>query len=86
MITTKNILNHEFIGQTVRVAYAMNADLVGIQGQVVDETKNLFVIDTVNGEKKVLKGQASFQTNVEEKEIIIDGKALIGRAEARLKK
>ena len=86
MRSPTNIVRHEFIGLDVVVVDANNKNLVGIKGEIVDETKNTFVIETVHGEKKVLKKGTSFQVRLEKQEIIIKGDILVGRPEDRIKK
>ena len=86
MRSPTNTVRHEFIGLDVVVVDANNKNLVGIKGEIVDETKNTFVIETVHGEKKVLKKGTSFQVRLEKQEIIIKGDILVGRPEDRIKK
>ncbi len=86
MRSPTNIVRHEFIGLDVVVVDAENKTLVGIKGEIVDETKNTFVIETEHGEKSVLKKGASFQVSIQNQEIIIKGDILVGRPEDRIKK
>lgn len=81
-----NILKHELIGLGVEVVVADNKSLVGIKGTVVDETKNTLVIETVKGEKIVMKGSVELKLKIDGEEIIINGKNLVGRPEDRIKK
>ena len=55
MRSPTNIVRHEFIGLDVVVVDANNKNLVGIKGEIVDETKHSFVINTVNGKKRIIK-------------------------------
>ena len=71
MITKTNVTKHEFIGHEIEVVGATNADLVGLRGTVVDETKNLFVINTNSGDKKVLKKDILFRMKVEDEICIL---------------
>ncbi|MDP3728815.1 MAG: ribonuclease P protein subunit [bacterium] len=86
MRSPTNIARHEFIGLDVVVVDANNKNLIGIKGEIVDETKNTFIIQTEFGEKKVLKKGASFKTKISNQEIIIKGDILVGRPEDRIKK
>ncbi|MSR85804.1 ribonuclease P protein component 1 [Candidatus Woesearchaeota archaeon] len=86
MRSPTNIVRHEFIGLDVVVVDAENKTLIGIKGEIVDETKNTFVIETEHGEKSVLKKGASFQVSVQNQDIIIKGDILVGRPEDRIKK
>ncbi|MBS3170277.1 ribonuclease P protein component 1 [Candidatus Woesearchaeota archaeon] len=86
MRSSQNILQHELIGLHVVVIDARNKDLIGIEGNIVDETKNCLVVETNKGERKILKADANFKINIDEKNIIIEGKYLVGRPEDRIKK
>ena len=86
MISPSNVVKHELIGLTVKVVNAKNSALVGIQGKVVDETRNTLVIETSDGEKTVLKEQVQLETVVADETVLIDGKTLVARSEDRLKK
>ncbi|MBW2965394.1 ribonuclease P protein subunit [Candidatus Woesearchaeota archaeon] len=69
------------IGEALIVTDAKNPSLIGITGTATDETKNTITIKTKNGDKKIIKDQAVIKTG----NIIIDGKQLTGRIEARIK-
>ena len=82
-----DIIRQEFIGTEGRIARSAHADFVGISGQVVDETKNTFVILHKGKRKSVVKDSAVFQFKFSDGTIIeIDGKLLVGKPEDRLKK
>ena len=51
----KTTFNDQMIGARIEVVDAVNKSLVGIKGDVVDETKNTIVIDTNGGRKLLLK-------------------------------
>lgn len=82
----KNILKEEFIGRDIEVTQAANSSLVGLKGKVTNETRNMFVISTPDGEKKVLKMQVTLKVKYRGKLLEIDGKKLIGRPWERLKR
>ena len=86
MRSPQNILQHELIGLHMKVVDARNKDLFDIEGKVVDETKNCLVLETSKGARNVLKTEASFKVNIGGKNIIIEGKYLVGRPEDRIKK
>jgi len=86
MITGKNIIKHELIGIEVEITKAKNEDLVGLKGKVVDETRNLLVLDTSKGEKKVMKEGITLKIKLENEVIEVDGQVLVGRPEERIKK
>jgi len=85
LIKPSNLLKHEFIGLTIKVVESNNQTLVGIIGKVVDETQNLFIIETEKGEKEILKKDCLFEVQVGKEWVQIDGKLLVGKPEARIK-
>ncbi len=87
MRITADIINGEFIGTSGRVAESRHPDYVGINGKVVDESKNTLTIMQGGKAKKVVKEAAVFQFQFSGEAIVeIDGKLLVGRPEDRLKK
>ncbi len=69
------------IGENIQIIKAKNRMHEGMEGRVVDETKNSFVIRTTQGDKRVLKEQITF-TIIKK---IIQGKYLTKRLEDRIK-
>ncbi len=51
----------DWIGKEIEVIDSRNRDYIGIKGKVIDETKNLLVIDTGKGIKKILKEGTKFK-------------------------
>ncbi len=82
----KDILKCELIGLAVEVVSAKNPSLNGIRGKVVDETKYTLVIETVRGVKRLIKSQVTLKMNMEGKTVEVEGSALVGRSEERIKK
>ena len=71
----------ELIGKKIRIIDSRNKSLIGIEGFVVDETKNILVIE--NGKtRKIVKDQCVF--DVEGKKI--SGREIAKRPEERIKK
>ena len=56
-----NIIKHELIGLTVKVTKSKNKNVVGIQGKIIDETRETIKIRTTIGEKIIIKKQSKFQ-------------------------
>ena len=75
-------IKSELIGREVRVINSRNEALIGIQGRVIDETRNTLVIETSNGVKKVLKNEVTLKID----EITFKGSDLIGKFTDRIKK
>ncbi|MBT5215499.1 ribonuclease P protein subunit [Candidatus Woesearchaeota archaeon] len=86
MQKARDIPRIEFIGKELEVIEADNPSLVGIKGKVIDETKNMLIIEQNNETKKLVKKQVTIKVKIEDKEIIIKGEILQGRPEERLKK
>ena len=83
----KDIPRIEFIGKKVEVIDAKNKSLVGIKGKIIDETKNIFTIEKINGEtKKLIKKQITIKTTIQGNQYLIDCVVLQGKSEDRLKK
>jgi len=64
MISPQNVLRHELIGLDVLVSGAANPTHRGISGRIIDETKNLLVIETSRGLKRIPKMQSRFQLHI----------------------
>ncbi|MCD6274916.1 MAG: ribonuclease P protein subunit [Candidatus Aenigmarchaeota archaeon] len=77
-----DFLRDEFIGKKVEIVESKNKDLVGIKGKIVDETKNMFEIESKGKTKKVQKNICKFKFLPEN--IIIDGKIINYRPEDRI--
>ncbi|MFP4038628.1 MAG: ribonuclease P protein component 1 [Candidatus Nanohaloarchaea archaeon] len=79
--TAENLPKHELIGLEVEVAEHSDENLEGLEGAVVDETRNLLVIDG----KKVSKKDGVFIFQLEDSRVEIDGELINKRPEDRLK-
>lgn len=85
-ITPQKILRHELIGLTVRVVSARSSSIKGIRGVVVDETRNMLMINAGRGRVMVPKSVATFRFNLPSGvRVDVDGDRLVGRPENRLK-
>lgn len=84
-ITSKNILAHEVIGLRAEIIKSPDLNKAGIKGKVVDETKNLLILETKGGLKKIPKKEVliKFWLGKETKEI--NGKFLVAKPEDRTK-
>lgn len=87
MISSENIILHELIGLESLVMRSSNPSCKGIKGIVVDETKNTLVIEQDDVRKRIIKQDSFFRFKLPNGTIIeIDGSAIIGRPEDRVKK
>jgi ribonuclease P protein subunit POP4 len=86
MITAKNLIRHELIGLPAEVVGSSNESHVGIKGTVVDETKNLLVIESKKELKKIQKKGTSFIFKIPSgKRVRVEGKIIAARPEDRIK-
>ncbi len=59
-LTPQNIIHHELIGLDTEVVDSTNKSLIGIEGCIIDETKNILTIESDAQEKKIPKSGSSF--------------------------
>ncbi len=76
-----NLIRKELIGLTIKITDSKNKANIGLQGKVIDETKNLLVIKSKDKMKKIIKKNVTIEVNG----IEICGSKLVGRPEERLK-
>ena len=87
MITSKNLVHHEFIGLKVHVNSKFNQSII-FYGTIIDETKNTIKIEGMDNIERVIPKKGSifvFEIPNGEK-IEIDGNILSIRPEDRIKK
>ena len=87
-INPRNLIYHELIGLKVRVYSGTNQSVIGLQGMVVDETRNMLIIeDSHKIEKKLPKSHFDFIFTLPgEKLVKVSGKLLVSRPEDRIRK
>ena len=76
-----NELQEEYIGKKIKIIESKNKEQTGIEGMIIDETKNMFTIKTKNKTIKILKQDKTFTIN--EKKIC--GNKIQKRPEERIK-
>ena len=87
MKVSPEILQGELIGLRARVTKSLHADYLGINGKIIDETRKTLVILHENERKTVTKDVAVFHFTMPNGTVVeIDGKAIVGRPEDRVKK
>jgi ribonuclease P protein subunit POP4 len=86
-ITKQNVSKHELIGLEARVVNSSDKNLIGTCGTIIDETKDMLVIDQAGKPKIVQKTSSIFKLTLPSGEDIdIDGAKLVARPEDRIKK
>jgi len=85
MISSRNVLRHELIGLDVLVSGAKNPGQKGLSGRIIDETRNLLVIETPKGIRRVTKMHGIFRVSLPSSELVeIDGSVLVSAPEKRI--
>ena len=86
MNKAKKIVGSVWIGKIVKTYQKTNSAHPSVKGEIVDETKNTFLLQTTKGIKKIIKKTMSFETEHKEKTLKVDGRLLQGKVEERMKK
>jgi ribonuclease P protein subunit POP4 len=76
-----HVIHAEWIGKHIRVINAANPSQKGIEGVVVDETRNTIVVQTTTGVKRVQKHGSVFEVNGHE----VEGDEVLAAPEERIK-
>ncbi len=76
----ESLLKSELVGLKVEVCGKK------IQGKVIDETRNMLVIECDGSVKKAIKNSNDFEFEFNGQKIKINGKTLVGRPEERIKR
>lgn len=85
MISSQNVIRHEMIGLDVLVSGASNPLHRELTGHIIDETKNLLVIETLKGTKRIPKMHSRFQLRLPGSELVeIDGSVMALAPEKRI--
>lgn len=86
MLTPRNILKHELMGLHCRILKSRNRKQEGIAGTVVDETKNIIVIEKNGKANKIAKDGAEFVFMLPHgKSVKVSGSLIVARPENRIK-
>ena len=92
-ITPKNIHRHELIGLNVEIIKSTDKQLLGLKGQIIDETRNMLVIQKNQGincsnstKIHVQKKICSFRFTLSSGEVVdVEGSLLDSKSENRIK-
>jgi RNase P/RNase MRP subunit p29 len=55
MRSIENILFHEWIGLKIKISECSQTSLTNLSGKIIFETKNMLIVRTLNGIKKIPK-------------------------------
>jgi ribonuclease P protein subunit POP4 len=83
---TQNIYGHELIGLQVAIEIRSRHNSSAINGIIIDETKNMFIVMNKTRKIKVSKKKIKLQLTLpNQHKVTLDGKKLINRPEDRIK-
>ncbi|MFH1821712.1 MAG: ribonuclease P protein component 1 [Methanobacteriota archaeon] len=86
-LTKKNIMQHELIGLEAQVISSSDPTMLGTYGKIIDETRDMLVIEQVSAEKTVPKAGLSFEIKLPDgQKAVVDGNKLVARPEERVKR
>ena len=87
MITPENLVRHELINLPCRVKGSTNKALIGLEGRIVDETRQTLTLEVKGKEKSMIKDQCIFSFKIPSGIWVrIEGIILVARPEDRIKK
>ncbi|PIU22330.1 MAG: hypothetical protein COT14_01625 [Candidatus Diapherotrites archaeon CG08_land_8_20_14_0_20_30_16] len=75
-----------YLGKKIKVIASSDMSKQGIEGQILGETKNLFLIETTKGQKKIPKKECVFEIEINKNFEMIDGKNICYNIAERIKK
>ena len=86
-ITPHNIVRHELIGLSVRIAESTDPTQKGIKGKIIGETYNTLKVETKSKERVIPKENTIFIFTIPNGvKVQVDGSLLVSRPEDRIKK
>ena len=80
------IVKDELMGRNVTIKECTDPNWINKSGKIIDETKNTFLIEIENQQKRIAKNTAIFEFEYDRKKTIVEGSRLIYRPEDRIKK
>ena len=84
MITADNITSHEFIVLNTEIVKSTNPQVIGLNGRIINETKSMFTINTINGDKSIAKSTNSWKFSIDNNDVVVDGSKITKRPFDRL--
>lgn len=88
MVNKKDLIYSTFIGLSVKIINSSQRKTIGLQGTIVDETKNTLSIETEDGKEVKIPKISSvflFKTDYDE-EVEVEGSKIAFRPHERAKK
>ena len=85
MITSENIKSHEIIGLHATIIESSNSQLKGLNGIIVYETKNTFMLETINGLKIIPKLFNKWEFQINKLKIVVEGLIMRKKPQDRIR-
>ena len=85
-ISPRNVLRHELIGLEAGVVSSRNPSHRAVEGFIVDESMKTLVIERDGEAKRIPKRDATFIIKLPSSLVEVEGAAMYGRSEDRVKK
>ena len=86
MYNNQSIVLNELIGLRAKIVKCADKKQVGLEGIVLDETKNTLLLETEKGMKRIVKKTSVFRFYVDKKSYVVDGVEINFRPHARIEK
>ncbi|RLG57425.1 MAG: ribonuclease P protein subunit [Hadesarchaea archaeon] len=87
MAVKRSLFKQGLIGLEAEVAHSSDPTLLGVSGKIVDETRNMVVIEHEGKTKKIQKSISTFILRGPDGEAMtVNGKELVGRPEEQIRK
>jgi ribonuclease P protein subunit POP4 len=80
------IVKDELVGRNVTIKECTDPNWINKSGKIIDETKNTFLVEIGNKQKRIAKITAIFEFEYDRKKTIVEGSRLVYRPEDRIKK
>ncbi len=85
MISPQNVIRHELIGLDVLVVHASNPTQEGFKGRIIDETRNLLIIEGGCGVRRIPKRMSIVRVTLPDGRLVeVDGSVLVMAPERRI--
>lgn len=82
----KTLAKEELIGLNVRIKECRDPSWIDKSGTIIDETKNTFLLEMKNEQKRIAKNIAKFEFEKNGKKLLLNGSKITYRSEDRTKK
>jgi ribonuclease P protein subunit POP4 len=82
-MNAETLPRHELVGLHVEVVASPNADLVGVSGEVVDETMHTLLVAGESRVRQVPKAAATFEFDLDGDHVVVEGVRLVARPARR---